>query len=134
MPAPACPRANPKLNKGLSRLRQPVTRGIVQEWPDAKFQSERIILEEQTQIAISGLASLSSLLSMAYFAGRFSEKITTLENKVTLQAEAKLVDRDFEALKDNISKQFTHVSLQLEDVKKELHNVRTELRHSTTRS
>ena len=90
-------------------------------------------MEDTTQIVLSGTLSLTSLVSMAYFAGRFTEKINALEKKVTLQADADSVDRDFYVLKESITKDFLHVSSQLEDVKKELHNVRTELRHADGR-
>ena len=70
---------------------------------------------------------------MAYFAGRFTERINSIEKRVELQANADSVDRDLYSLKESIAKDFLHVSTQLEDVKKELHNVRTEMRHTAGR-
>ena len=73
----------------------------------------------------SGL-SLLSLLGFAYFAGQFSQKITVLEAKVAKQAELSSVDKDFHVLKESIEKDFKALAYQLEEVKEQIRNVRTD--------
>jgi hypothetical protein len=64
-------------------------------------------MEPTLGLAISGVISLSSLLSVTYLAGRYSEKINRLENS------------------------FAEIILDLKEIQKELHNVQRELSRIT---
>lgn len=83
-------------------------------------------METSAPLVFSTSISLISICSLAYFAGRFSEKISTIEKKVEKQAESATVDKDLLAIKEVLSKDLKNLSDQMNELKNELHNVRAD--------
>ena len=91
-------------------------------------------MNDASLLIIPSGISLLSLLGFAYFAGQFSQKITVLEAKVAKQAEYSSVDKDFSQLKESIDKDFKALAHQLEEVKEQIKNVRSDFTSAISRN
>ena len=82
--------------------------------------------EGSSPFFISTSISILSICSLAYFAGKFSEKLATIERKVETHVEISTVDKDVLAVKESLAKDIKHLSHQMEEVKREVENVRND--------
>lgn len=83
-------------------------------------------MEATLPIAISGSISLLSLVSLAFFAGRFSEKLAKLERELEGTVEAKFVEKDFQILRDKLTSnhdQLTQIQKDLKDVQRNIQRI-----------